>query len=257
MRKVPSAMLGAAAALPLGSIIADRVVEKLYVSTSVGLNAMSSDGGVDLLMLLAAGITAVFGIAGALIGTTSLVRRNPGAPAMIALATVVAAILLNLAFVAGAYKLPDAGVRYALWFGLPAIGLLLTALPVVRRRSEVWIAMALFAVAGTVAARLWIDLVIAPYSVANGLVVLGLGLIIGAVVGTSKIFEHVFDVVLGLALGLSIAWYLAVRAVPAWHLDIRLFSVLPVVGAAIGMLAGLWYWNRARHTVVTGPGLHG
>lgn len=256
MNKVSSAMLGAAAALPLGSTTADRVVEKLFVSTSIGMKFDPTDG-VDVLMLIGAGITALFGIAGALLGTTSLLRKNPGAPAMIVLATVVATISLHLGFLASSPKLPDTGFRNTLWFGLPAVGLLLAALPVVRRRPEIWMGMALFAVAGTVAARLWIDLVIAPYSVTNGLVVLALGLIIGAVVGTSKIFENVFDVVLGLALGLSIAWYLAVRAVPTWHLDIRLFSVLPVAGAAIGMLAGLWYWNRSRHAVVTAPGLHG
>lgn len=256
MKKVPAAMLGAAAALPLGSTVADRVVEKLYVSTSVGLNSGSSDG-LDVLMLLAGGITVLFGTVGALIGTTSLVRRNPGAPAMIALATVVAAISLHLAFMAGSYKLPEAWVRYALWFGFPAVGLLLAAIPGVRRRPELWVGMALFALAGTVAARLWIDVVIAPYSVANGLAVLGLGLAGGAFIGSRKSFEHVFDVAMGLAVGLSVAWYLALRAVPLWHLDPALFSILPVVGAVLGTVLGITYWSRTRGAAVIAPGLHG
>ncbi len=215
------------------------------------------ESNVDRILLITTGIAVLCGLAGALAGTTSVLRRNSGLLAMIVLTVVLGQLLFDLAYLANRHKLPSEALVNLLLYGFPAAGLLLGLVPAVRRRPYLWTGMALFAVAATVAARLWLDLLIGPYSGANGLVVLGLALALGAFVATRPAFRSTFDVVLGLTCGLAFAWYLSVWAVSIWDLDYRLRSLLPAAGALIGIGAGYLYRRRTRTppaAAAAGPG---
>lgn len=244
-------MLGAAAGLAIGSVVGT------WVANAMLHDVYMTEPNIDRVLLIAGGVTLLFGILGAVAGATSWFRKNPGAMSIVVLTTVLGYMLLGVAYAAGGGGLPRQGVVDAFSYWVPASGLVLAVVPAVRRRPFLWIAMAIFAAGATVAARLWLDLVIGPYSVTSGLVVLFLGLALGALVGSRALFEKHFDIVLGLAGGASFAWYVSLRTIQLWDLDYRLYSILPAAGALLGAGAGFWYSRRRATSLPIGLGLHG